>query len=68
MESMLSKALVARSFTDAAITVARQHGIPYPSDTYVDLLWEAALTLDKFTNEYKKAHQLDATPPAGDAP
>ena len=66
MEEMLRKALVAHSFTDAAITVARQHGIPYPSNTYVDLLWDAALTLDKFTNEYKKAHQPSEAQPAGE--
>jgi len=65
VDEMLRKALVARSFTDAAITIARQHGIPYPSDTYVDLLWDAALALDKFTNEYKKAHQPGEAPPAG---
>ena len=65
MDEMLRKALTARSFTDAAITVARQHGIPYPSNTYVDLLWDAALALDKFANEYKKAHRPSEAPSAG---
>jgi len=64
MDKAYSHAKTALAHANAAITVTRKAGLGYPTNTYVDLLYAAALALGAFMNKHKNARPVAEAPPA----